>query len=276
MTKLAWVLALVTVISLPSIGLTQYPAGQQASATRSVLRSAEGVHWTNFHAGTVAGHHGCATHTGCAKPICYGYDNCCPPPPLLCCLKRIARTLDCLLPCGCFQPCKFWGDCRPHFFLGGRCCGSNLGSGDSCSIGCSTPIGQPQYGDPFIDDPLPPMPTPTPATDVYHYAPRKSPYKVSTSQEVARQRAVEATARRSPPPSQPRDRVAQHTGSQSLASEQSVLRRTTLAEPAPASAPKAKAPSTSEPALLPVAIRRTSAEFTVDGLDIPVNPLRRQ
>src|SRR5687767_11318512 len=104
MTKLAWLLALVPVVTLPAIGLAQYPAGQQASATRSVLRSAEGVHWTSSHGNTVAGHFGCATHVGCAKPICYGYDNCCPPAPLLCCLKRIARTLDCLLPCGCFQP----------------------------------------------------------------------------------------------------------------------------------------------------------------------------
>jgi len=278
MTKLAWILALLPAVALPAVGLAQYPASGHPSAagTRSVLRPAGQVHWTNTHGNTVAGHFGCATSVGCAKPICYGYDNCCPPPPLLCCLKRIARTLDCLLPCGCCRPCKFWGDCRPHFFLGGRCGGEGHGCTDSCSIGCSTPIGQPQYADPFIDDPVPPMPRPTPSTDVRYYSPRSSPYKVSTSQEVARQRALEATARRTPPPAAAlRDKVAMHSGGQILASEQSVLRRTTLAQPVPAKSPQLQAQPSAEPALLPVTIRRTSAEQVIDGLEIPVNPLRR-
>jgi hypothetical protein len=129
--------------------------------------------------------------------------------------------------------------------------------------------------DPFIDDPMPPMPTPSPATDVYNVPARKSPYKVSTIQEVHRQRAIAAAASRFTPPAPRSEKVALPSAAAQVASQQSVLRRTTAVRPAPAQPSVKSEASPSEPARLPVTIRRTSAEIEVEAVDVPINPLRR-
>jgi hypothetical protein len=265
MKTLAWFasLALCTVAASPA--LAQYATPRTAPPTRSVLRSAEHVEFAGGAMGSIAypgGHCGCAT-SSCAKPICYGYDNCCPKPPLLCCLKRVARMLDCLLPCNKCCPGGCLVDhCRPHLFHRGHCGGCNLG----CTTGvpgCSTPLGHPTHlTDPFIDD-APPKPEPEPVQDVRRAPVRTSPvaaraaspYKVSTASEVARQRAISATAAQS---------------------AQAPLRRA-AAEDAPARTARPARPAEAAPAppaLLPT-IRRASAEQEIEDNEIPVNPLRR-
>jgi hypothetical protein len=212
----------------------------------------------------------------------------------LCCLKKIGRMLDCLLPCNkcCPGGCLFGGcGCGPHLFHRGGCGGCG-----GCNIGCSTPscsspIGYPA-SDPFIDDPIPPRPMPEPAKDVRHrtppspYAARKvSPYKVTTSGEVTRQRAIEASRREVAPvaapltaPFNPRDKVAAQPRTHSRPAPRSILQPVTAEEDIEKEistvepARRDAAPAT--PALLPVTIQRTSAEVETDDLDIPVNPLR--
>jgi hypothetical protein len=282
MKTLAWIASLAVLAATPSLALAQYTTAQYTTkaTARSVLRSADHVEFTGSSMGSIAypgGHCGCGTSMGCAKPVCYGYDNCCPPPPLLCCLKRVARMLDCLLPCNkcCPGGCLVDG-CRPHFF-GGRCC--DVGCTTTIPS-CSTPLGYPDLSDPFIDDPAPPRPVPEDATDVHRapvrsspYAARSaSPYKVSTKVEVARQRAVEAAARQTPAAS-PQDRVADRSPLRSSPTEVPVLRRAS-AEDAPARTARPTQAAPSPPGLLPV-IRRTSAEEDVSDVDVPVNPLRR-
>src|SRR6185503_4511529 len=98
------------------------------------------------------GSHACSP-VGCSCGPCYGYDNCCIRyPNLLCCLKRVGRMLDCLLPCQCCTGvncngyghghggggCGLFGGCKPHFFGGGRCCGSKS-CGSCCAPTCGAP-----------------------------------------------------------------------------------------------------------------------------------------
>jgi len=142
--------------------------------------------------------------------------------------------------------------------------------------------------DPFLDDPTPPLPTPEPAKDVRNaYPARRSPYKVSTAEELARQQAVEASAARPAPTTHVRDKMAVYSGSYSGAAhsggsvmpadQYSVVRRTSLDERAnrSSSARANEEVPPSPPALLPPTIRRTAAELETAELEIPVNPLRR-
>ncbi len=290
MKTLAWFASLVLAIALPAVGLAQYPAATANTAgTRSVLRSADHVEWADAYGGTISGGGcGCTSRVGCATPVCRGYDSCCPRPQLLCCLKRVARMLDCLLPCNrcCPGGCLF-ANCRPHLFHRGHC-GGGMGCTTSCTSGCpscSTPVGQPHLSDPFLDDPMPPMPTPEPTRDVRSYStirsphashsPRAaSPYKVSTGAEVARQRAVQA-ATRTAPPARTRDKVAAHSAAQVMQAEPSIARRTTLQRPVAAASSIEEEAAPAPPRLLPRTIRQTAAEVEVAELEIPVNPLRR-
>jgi hypothetical protein len=290
MKTLAWFASLVLAVALPAICLAQYPAATANTAgTRSVLRSADHVEWADMHGGTIVGGGGCGctSRVGCSTPVCRGYDSCCPRPQLLCCLKRVARMLDCLLPCNkcCPGGCLF-ANCQPHLFHRGRC-GGGMGCTTSCTSGCpscSTPVGQPHLSDPFQDDPMPPMPTPEPTRDVRSnsaigsphasHSPRAaSPYKVSTGSVVARQRAVQAAARTRATPAT-RGRIATHSAPSVMHGETSIPRRTTLQRPvAPASSIEDEATVT-PPALLPRTIRQAAAEIEVAELEIPVNPLR--
>jgi hypothetical protein len=294
------------IVSLILVALSAIPAAAQysggaprpASATRSVLKQADRVEWADYHVGTVAGPgiSGCPdAHVTCSTGVCHGYDNCCCRPHLLCCLKKIGRMLDCLLPCNkcCPGGCLF-GGCGPHLFHGGCCGGRNIG----CSTpSCSSPIGYPGAGDPFIDDPVPPQPMPEPAKDVRYrtkaspYAARQvSPYKVTTSGEVSRQRAIEASRREVAPvaapvttPYNPRDKVAivprerrqsdLMSALQRVAAEEEIGNEITAEEITAEPARRDQAPA--PPALLPVTIQRTSAELPADDLEIPLNPLRK-
>jgi hypothetical protein len=291
MKKLSLLLWLALVIASAVPAAAQYsPAAQATGTTRSVLKQADQVEWADYHTTSIAGPaiSGCPNaHVTCSTGVCYGYDNCCCRPHLLCCLKKIGRMLDCLLPCHkcCPNDCVF-GACRPHLFDCGRCGGCRSG----CAPSCSAPVGYPGASDPFIDDPLPPRPMPEPARDVRlrptpapsPYANRRSsPYKVTTASEVARQKDLEVTRRAVAPVAAPvttpyraSDKFAAQPRTHSRPAPTAALVPAAAEEeiaPARRGADQAPAP----PALLPVTIRRGSAELPVADLDIPVNPLRK-
>jgi|GEM_PF-5160200 hypothetical protein len=283
-------LVLVAVSAIPAAAQYSGSASRPAVATRSVLKQPDQVEWADYHVGMVAGPgiSGCPrAYPTCGGDVCYGYDNCCCPRPLCCCLKKIARMLDCLLPCNnsCSGGCLFGGcRCQPHMFQRGCCGGCNVG----CSApSCSSPIGYPGASDPFIDDPVPPQPMPEPTRDVrYGPAPqptaarRASPYKVTTASEVARQQEIEASRAEAAPiavpmtTSNPRDKYAARPSTHGRSAPKSVL-RAALAEEEIVAEAAVHDDASVAPALLPVTIRRTSAEASIDDLEIPVNPLRR-
>jgi hypothetical protein len=261
-------IACCAALLLPAAAFGQYSSAP-AAATRSVLKPADQVEWAGYTGGTIVGDYSC-----CSKPIgctsvCLGYDNCCPRPAPLCCLKRIARMLDCLLPCNkcCGGGCLF-GHCKPHLFHGGHCGGCRTGC-TSCTSGCpscSSPIGYPQLSDPFQDDPLPPKPMVDPAQDVRanpapirSLAPQKSsPYKVTTGTRPTPPAARQPAPVKSTAP----DKYAGHSAPRAVPSP--VRQAAVHSEDAP-----------TPPNLLPTAVRRASAEIEVTELAIPVNPLRR-
>jgi hypothetical protein len=282
-------IAIVALSAIPA--MAQYSGGSRpAAATRSVLKQADQVEWADYHVNSVAGPgiSGCPdAHVGCSTGVCYGYDNCCCRPHLLCCLKKIGRMLDCLLPCNkcCHGGCLF-GGCRPHLFHRGCC---NSGCDVGCAApSCSSPIGYPGVSDPFIDDPIPPKPMPEPARDVRYraapspYAARMtSPYKVTTAGEVNRQRAIEASRREVAPvaaplttPYNPRDKVAAQPRTHSRSALKPALRAVSAEEEMTAE-PVRREAAPAAPALLPVTIQRASAEVETGDVEIPVNPLRR-
>lgn len=310
MKKLCQFIVLVTAILAAGPAAAQYSGqARTAAATRSVLKQPDQVEWADYHVGTVAGPgiSGCPdAHVTCSTGVCYGYDNCCCRPHLLCCLKKIGRMLDCLLPCHkcCPNECAF-GACRPHLFDCGHCggcglfgCGHRGGCGHcggGCGPSCSSPIGYPGVTDPFIDDPIPPRPMPEPARDVRHrptpaptpYAVRKvSPYKVTTTGEVARQSVIEASRHDSSPvaapvttPYNPRDKFAAqprtfNQPAHSRAAPKSIL-QSAVAEEEVTAELRGNDDAPMPPALLPVTIRRTSAELPEVEVEIPINPLRK-
>jgi hypothetical protein len=311
MKKLSLIVSLVIVGLWAHAAMGQYSGGPRtAAATRSVLKQADQVEWADYRAGTIAGPgiSGCPdAHVTCPTGVCYGYDNCCCRPHLLCCLKKIGRMLDCLLPCHkcCPNECVF-GVCRPHLFDCGHCGGCG-GHGMGCGApSCSTPMDYPGASDPFIDDPIPPRPMPEPTKDVRlrpappmtpspapsPYATRRtSPYKVTTTRELARQNEIEAGRSAVAPvaaplttPYNPRDKFAAQPQSpaprtdsrpgpqlilQPAAAEEEVSEEEATAQP------QSRDEAPALPALLPVAIRRASAQQPVNDPEIPVNPLRK-
>ena len=153
MKKLSLFVSLVVVGLWADAAMGQYSGGPRtAAATRSVLKQADEVEWADYRAGSIAGPgmSGCPdAHVTCPTGVCYGYDNCCCRPHLLCCLKKIGRMLDCLLPCHkcCPNECVF-GVCRPHLFDCGHCGGCG-GHGMGCAApSCSTPMDYPGASDP--------------------------------------------------------------------------------------------------------------------------------
>lgn len=315
MKTFSFVASLVIAAASVAPAAAQYSGSpRSATATRSVLKQPDHVEWADYHVGTVAGPgiSGCPeAHVTCSTGVCYGYDNCCCR-PLLCTIKRIGRMLDCLLPCNkcCNGGCLFSGRCcGPHLFHRG-CCGGYDGCGidagcaaPSCSSPIGYPGGYPGATDPFIDDPLPPRPTPEPARDVrYRPTPalspapsplaahRASPYKVTTASEIDRQHAFEAARREAAPvaaplttPHNPRDKFAvQPQPARRVPAASAHSRPVTRSplQPAVAEEEVSTGPSRLDgartaPGLLPVTIRRTSAELPAEELEIPVNPLRR-
>src|SRR5436190_14200212 len=147
---------------------------------------------------------------GCPMTVetdCYNVCRPCGPLHPICFLHRVGRMFDCLLPCnmccrgggcGLFHGCglggRTWGHCSVCCgggMLGGRCGGGGCGGGctnpcgsafASCCttapttggncIGCGSTV--PSLSDPFIDDPLPPKPTATPA-EVRRVPPNRVP-----------------------------------------------------------------------------------------------------
>ena len=287
--------ALLLVAGTPALGLAQ----NQTGGSRTVIRQAA-YGGSAFGGGIEYGSPGCGCGAPVAGPTCAGacctnYEGgCCRPcfPNLLCAVKRVGRMLDCLLPCNkcCPGTCLMdRGGCRPHLFSRGRlgcssCCES---TGGMEYIDHMKPMNHQHMpmSDPFIDDPQPraptPMPDADPSTDVrrkpvlnspvaLQAAPRtgiasarpaNSPYKIVKS---APRSSYPTTIRQ-----QPTTRAAV-AGRPTLAkpAEQSVLRRASL-EQEEVAAPADEFDAPSPPALLPLTVRKASAE-----MEIPVNPLR--
>jgi hypothetical protein len=268
MKKLAF-LALVTIAALPQWAAAQYNHAQpnRAEPTRSVLKTVDEVEFAGYHTGSMAGPgvSGCpCARPTCSTGVCYGYDNCCHRPHLLCAIKKVGRMLDCLLPChkGCHGGCLF-GGCRPHLFHKGCCSTMGCGAHIEPDCGCASPVGQPYLSDPFIDDPVQPVPPRHPAQDVRSrqvptspYAARQaSPYKVTTHQELSRPAPVPASRPRAT--AAVRDKFAVHPAAAAPRSGESLQR------------------VSHEVALeeVPVTARRVVQPAAAE-LDIPVNPLR--
>src|SRR5687768_9400672 len=166
MKVLTVVVGIVAAI-LPVIGLAQEYHGS-GSRGESVIRPAG--HWQNYM-------HVPDGHCGCPTPVrCGDYTECCRPCALnpCCFFKRVGRMLDCLLPCNkcCGGGCLI-GDCHGCGWFKSHCpkrCGycDHVGCG---SVVPSSIDHQPMSSDPFLDDPVQPMPeatapsAPTPAPD---------------------------------------------------------------------------------------------------------------
>lgn len=237
---LAFVLA-----GLPALAWGQAPCGC-SPRSGSVIRPAAYGAWADYQP---AGHQdgcGCSSCTSCAPACC---DPCCR--PLLCIIpntiRKIGRTLDCLLPCG---P-------RSGHGCGITCIGAGSGcSSISCSGGCPS-CSSPAMGNPFQDDEPMPMP-PKPA-----------------AQETRRQPSMKSTRQVAVTP------TSDGRMTNTRAATKSVLTRKTkpaeeVVSRANHAAPVAKKSS--------FTVKRTSAEAPIDetsttqsarrSTGIPHNPLR--
>jgi hypothetical protein len=150
------------------VGLLVLPAVAWGQAygepgEHSVIRQT-GFGWRN----QVSVPAGCGCDVG-VRADCYD-DPCCFRCGLrpLCFFQRLHRMLDCLLPC---HKCGVFGGC---LFAGGRC-------GGCCGeMSCCSPCGTsdlPGFSDPFVDDPLqpvPPKPIADPGTEVRYLPPGRT------------------------------------------------------------------------------------------------------
>ncbi len=156
--KLTWALMLLASV-VPTVTWAQAPCACSPRSA-SVIRPASHELWADYDMGGGQAYGGCNS--------CRNYGNCgpglfCNPcrPPLACIipntLRKIGRSLDCLLPCG------------PR---SGHGCGlSCIGAGSGCSslscCGCNSCTNMAPHtemiGSPFLDDPAPPAP-PQPMT----------------------------------------------------------------------------------------------------------------
>lgn len=143
----------IVLAGIPALAWGQAPCGCSPRSA-SVIRQASHEVWSDYQpVGGPVQHGGC----GCAEAV-----SCCRPArcqPLLCIIpntvRKIGRTLDCLLPCG------------PR---SGHGCGiSCIGAGSGCmGISCCRGVGHhpsctsPVMGDPFRDDEALPAPAPSP------------------------------------------------------------------------------------------------------------------
>jgi hypothetical protein len=213
----------------------------EGNGERSVIRPA-GYGWRN----TVTVPDGAC---GCAMPVradCYDVCRPCGLRPL-CFLKRVARTLDCLLPCnlchgrgyrtGPLHGCVLGG----RFGSGADCCGgccanpagscfADVGCGSGPSCGCESGSPVPALSDPFQDDPLPPRPQP--AREV-----RRTPTSAPTRSVMMppQRTASHAPPRQTTAPQRP----AMHSAPRPAAMPQ---RTAVHAAPRPATLPRPAAP----------------------------------
>jgi hypothetical protein len=250
---------------------------------------------------------------GCAMEVRADCYNVCRPCGLapLCFLKRVARTLDCLLPCnlchghgyrtGPLHGCVLGN----RFGCGAGCCGgccpnpagscfADVSCGVQPGCGCEGGAPIPQLSDPFQDDPLPP--TPQPAREVRR-APPSSPTRsvMMPPQRTAGQAAPRPAAapRRETVQAAPRPSTAPRQAAPARAAspykittaghETSSTRASTSRGPArqPALRQAAHERQLAEPAphwidqsqARPI-IRSQSPPETAEDLEIPYNPLR--
>ncbi|HUE69912.1 MAG TPA: hypothetical protein VMP01_03400 [Pirellulaceae bacterium] len=160
-------------LSLP--GLVQAQVSCSKCSHSSVIRPASADLWAGYEQAPDCG--GCGICRRCCDPCCT---------PLLCVvpntLRRIGRTLDCLLPCGprsghgCGISCigagsGCMGGCgRPGIFHPNKCC--DTGCGD---------IAPPMYKGPAGLESIPPAPQPSQET---RRAPAGSPHARTQSRQL--------------------------------------------------------------------------------------------
>ena len=219
----------------------------EGSGERSVIRPA-GYGWRNY----VEVPDGPCGHAMPVRADCYDVCRPCGLRPL-CFLKRVARTLDCLLPCnlchghgyrtGPLHGCILGGRWGCGGCCAGGCCANPAGScfddigcagGPSCAVGpscgcesCSSAV--PMLSDPFQDDPLPPRPQP--AREV-----RRTPTSMPT-------RSVLATPQRTAAHSAPRQATMPQQTAQAAPRPMTMPQRTTVqAAPRPTTMPRPAAP----------------------------------
>ncbi len=162
-------------IAMPVLAQAQVQGPCAKCAHGSVIRPASAELWSGYEQAPDCG--GCGICRRCCDPCCT---------PLLCVipntLRRIGRTLDCLLPCG---PCS------------GHGCGiSCIGAGSGCMGGCGRPgifhpnkccdtgcgeIAPPMYKGPAGGDLIPPAPQPAQET---RRVPQASPYARTQSRQL--------------------------------------------------------------------------------------------
>jgi hypothetical protein len=137
----------IVLAGLPALAWGQAPCGCSPRSA-SVIRPAAYGAWADYQPAGYADCGGCGGCSACCDPCCR---------PLLCIIpntvRKIGRTLDCLLPCG---P-------RSGHGCGISCIGAGSGCA-SCTSGCPSCTGGVPVGNPFQDDelapPLPPKPAP--------------------------------------------------------------------------------------------------------------------
>jgi hypothetical protein len=241
---------------------------------RSVIRPA-GYGWRNY----VAVPDGPCGYDMPVRADCYDVCRPCGLRPL-CFLGRVARTLDCLLPCNlCHHGGGYGGGPLHGCVLGrqwgcnscsGGCCTNPAGSvfddvccshGPSCGYpSCTSTV--PALSDPFQDDPLPPKPMPNPAREV-----RRMP-AASRPSMPAPSRSVMPAPSRSIMPAPSRSVMPTPSRSVMPAPSRSVMtppQRTAAARPTSASAPRpttTSAPRPTSPYKITTTPARSSAGAT--------------
>jgi hypothetical protein len=250
----AFIAALVAL--LPTAAFAQYGYGVPPRSP-SVIRQAGA--WENYM-------HVPDGHCGCPMPVrCNDYHHCCNTCGIrpVCLLKRFGRMLDCLLPCNCCHggllSCGGHGCCSGCGGYGGY--GHSWETGHAVGCGCDAP----GLTDPFVDDPMPPVPAPDEAKEVRSIPMRKLPQQIARDPRPDSQaRSMRAVPARKPIAGAHRNspNIAARPAVTSEPGEKSVLRRTSFEG------------EVSEPAEFQIEAAEASPIGPPPLPAIPINPLR--
>jgi len=287
--RLRGIVVTACLLACPALAAAQGYAG--GAAGQSVIRPA-GYGWRNY----VAVPDGPCGSDMPVRADCY---NVCRPCGLrpLCFLQRVARTLDCLLPCnlcchgggyrgGALHGCTLnnrWGGC------GGGCCANPAGScfddvgcAPRSSCGCeSCTSSVPMLSDPFRDDPLPPKPMAQPSHEVRR-KPTPTPARTRSVIATPPRTATTTTTRTIRPAAAPRSSSSPYKISTASTRQSSPEAQATRGSSAPSLLRQTSheytipepAPHWIDQSLATPLIRSQSPPDASAELEIPTNPLR--